>query len=201
VSSLTFLEQTAKGDDVIAKCTVANSNVPNLGTELTEFVACNTACKAANEACEAAKTASKAKTAARNAAQKQWKAKFKALAGKIENITGGEPEAVLSLGLDLKAEPTPEQPIEEPPTNLRIATNGTPGKTKISADPLPGAVMFAVEACPDPIEADGWAEVARPRKPACTVDAEPGKKVWYRIAGINGEGQGPWSDPVPRPVM
>ena len=200
-SILSVLEQLAKGTDVTSKCE-DNSQVPNIAAELTAFVASQAAFKAASEGYDSAKTECKAKLAGRSAAQTGWKAAFKALAGKIETVTGGEPEAVLSLGLDLRAEPTPELEIEEAPTNLRVGTNGTPGKTKLKADPLTGALMFVFETCADPITADGWEEVARPRKPSCTVDgAQPGKKSWFRVAGVNGQGQDPWSDPVARPVM
>ena len=34
-----------------------------------------------------------------------------------------------------------------------------------------------------------------------TNGVEPGKRVWYRMAGVNGRGQSPWSEPTPRPVM
>lgn len=200
-SILTFLEQIAKADDVIGKCSDP-AQAPSLGEELTAFVAAQAAYKAANDACESAKTDCKAKTAARKAAQKDWNGKFKALGSKIETVTGGELEAVLLFGLDVKAAPVPEQPIEEAPSNLRVMTNGTPGRTIVKADPLPGSLLFVVEACADPITAEGWDEVARQRKPSCTVEgAEPGKKTWFRMAAINGQGQGPWSDPVARPVM
>ncbi len=140
VSGLSFLEQIDKGKDVILKCT-DNPKVPNLGPELAELTTAQAAFEAAHGACESAKTDSKAKTAARKAAQKAWTAKLKVPAAKIENITGGEPEAVLSTGLEVKAEPMPVQPLEAL-TGLRAMTNGTPGKTKLAADPLPGALLF-----------------------------------------------------------
>lgn len=200
VSILSFLEQIDKGKDVILKCT-DNLKVPNIGAELTEFVAAQAAYEAAHGACESAKTDCKAKTAARKAAQKTWTAKLKAAAAKIESITEGEPEAVLSTGLELKADPTPVQELEAP-TGLRATTNGTPGRTKLTADPMPGALLLVVEACADPITADGWEEVARSSKPTCTAEgAEPGKKTWFRMAGMNALGQGPWCEPVARPVM
>ena len=31
--------------------------------------------------------------------------------------------------------------------------------------------------------------------------ATAGQKRWYRVAGVNSMGQGPWSDPSLRPVM
>lgn len=200
VSDLPTLSLLAKGADVIAKST-NNALVPGNAAELAEFVTAQAALETANTVCEAAKTTAKAKTAARNAAQAVWKAKYKALAGATEDITGGQLEAVLSAGFDLKADPSPTLELDAP-TNLRAATNGTPGKTKLTADSLPGAVSFLVEQSPDPITADSWEQVATPTKPSCTLEgAEPGKKCWFRMAGINPLGQGPWSEPVARPVM
>ena len=31
--------------------------------------------------------------------------------------------------------------------------------------------------------------------------AQPGQRYWYRVAGVNARGQGPWSEPACRPVM
>lgn len=197
---LSVLEQLAKGADVIKKCT-GNTLVSNITTELTAFVGSQATFKAASEAYDSAKSECKAKLAARNAAQSAWKADLKALGNKIDTETEGEPEAVLSTGLDLKAEPSPAQELDAP-TNLRVATNGTPGKTKISVDPLPGAVLYIIEQSPDPITAESWDEVAKTTKPKCMLEgAEPGKKSWFRVAAVNSLGQGPWSDPVARPVM
>ncbi len=200
VSELPALAQIAKGQDIITKGT-NNALVPGNAAELAEFVTAQAALVAANTASEAVRSTSKAKTAARQAAQQVWKAKFKALAAKTEDITGGEPDAMMSAGFDLKGHPSPTQELEAP-TNLRAQTNGTPGKTKLTADPLPGAVSFLLESGPDPIDEQKWAQIATPTKPSCTVDgAVPGKKCWFRMAGVNALGQRPWSDPVARPVM
>lgn len=101
-SILSVLGQLAKGTDVISKCQ-ESSLAANIAAELTAFVASQAIYQAASEGYDSAKTECKAKLAARSAAQTGWKATFKALAGKIETVTGGEPEAVLSTGLDLKA--------------------------------------------------------------------------------------------------
>jgi len=130
-----------------------------------------------------------------------WKRKLKALAAKTESITGGQPAGVLSAGFEMKSGPSPSQPLEAP-VALHVATNGTPGMTKLSWDPLKGAVSYLVETCADPISPDGWEQIDTPTTAACTVNgAEPGKKRWYRVAGVNALGQGPWSEPAARPVM
>jgi hypothetical protein len=200
IDGLTFLEQIGKSADVIAKST-NNAQVAGNADELAALVVTHAAFVAANTACEAAKTAAKAKTAERKAAANAWKADLKLLAAKTESLTGGEPAAVLSTGFELKSDPTPTQPLEAP-QGVRVATNGTPGKTKLAWEPLAGAVSHVVEGCPDPVTEEGWEQLATPTKSSCTVDgAEPGKKHWFRIAGVNTIGQGPWSDPVCRPVM
>ncbi len=197
---LTFLEQIGKGADVIAKST-NNPNVPGNADELAKFAATQAALVAANTACEAVRTEARAKTAERKKALAAWKAKLKLLAAKTENVTEGKPAAVLSAGFALKSEPTPTQSIEAP-MDVHVATNGTPGLSELRWEPLAGAVSYLVETCADPITPEGWKQIDTPTKAACKVNgAQPGVKRWYRIAGVNSLGQGPWSNPAARPVM
>jgi hypothetical protein len=200
VNGLTVLAQIAKGADVITKST-SNPNVPGNADELADLVTAQADLVAANTACEAARTDAKAKTAARAEALAAWRGKLKALAAKTEDITGGIEAAVLSAGFELKSEPTPPQPLEAP-LLVQAATNGTPGLTKLRWQPVAGAVSYLVETCADPMTPDGWEQIDTPTRAACTVPgAEPGKARWYRVAGVNVLGQGPWSDPAARPVM
>jgi hypothetical protein len=78
---------------------------------VTAFTALHTAAEAAQQACESAKIDCKAKLAALNAALKEFKGGFKVPATRIEQVTDGDPEAVFSNGLDLKAAPAPAQPL------------------------------------------------------------------------------------------
>jgi len=200
VNRLTFRKQIAKGAVVIAQST-NNPNAPGNDDELAEFVAAQAAFEAANTDWEAIRSTAKAKTAERKRAFMVWKAKLKALAAKTESVTGGKLAAVLSTGLELRSAASPPQPLAAP-MDVHVATNGAPGMSKLDWTPLAGAVSYLVESCADPIIPDGWAQIATPTKAACTVNgAEPGKKRWYRIAGVGALGQGPWSNPAARPVM
>ncbi len=200
LNGLSVPEQIGKGDDAIEKST-NNPKVTGNADELAEFVTAHTALGTVHTACESARTTAKAKTAERKAALKTWKAKLKALAAKTEDLTEGLPADVLSAGFELKSQPTPPQPLEAP-MDLHVATNGTPGMSELDWTPPPGAVSFLVETCADPITPEGWEQIATPTKAACKVNgAEPGKKRWYRVAGVNALGQGPWSEPEARPVM
>ena len=200
VSFLPTLAQLAKGADVLAK-TTNNPLLAGLADELAEFGTAQQGLATASAEAEAAKTTCKAKTAARVAAQKTWKAKYKALATKAEAAAEGAPEAILSGGFDLKAEATPAQELEAP-ANFVARLNGTAGVTKLSWDSLAGAVSYLVQETDTPDDEGSWETVATPTKSSCAVDgAEPGKKRWYRVAGVNSMDTRTWSVAVSRPVL
>ena len=88
------------------------------------------------------------------------------------------------------------------PEGLVARTNGTPGHTLLSWPPLDGAKSYVVQISPDPITANSWAFASSCTTASADVGgAEPGKKSWFRVSGVNGKGQGPWSEPTSRPVM
>jgi len=56
--------------------------------------------------------------------------------------------------------------------------------------------------CPDPIDEENWKQTLSATRSSCELDgAQPGKRCWFRVAGISSTGQGPWSHPASRPVM
>jgi hypothetical protein len=81
-------------------------------------------------------------------------------------------------------------------------TNGSPGVTKLSWNPLDGVRLYIVEQSPTPITETSWEQVATSTKASCETNGiEPGKEYWYRVAGVDTRGQGPWSAPACRQVM
>ena len=189
-----------KGADIITKST-DNANVPGNTAELAGFVTAQDDLDAKYAALVAARADVKTKAAELAASRRVWKVKLKVLADKTEAVTEGEEAPILSAGFDVKSDPTPPQPLEAP-LLMKVATNGTPGVTKLTWQPLEGATWYVVETCADPMTPEGWEELDTPTKASLTVEgAEPGKARWYRVAGVNSVGQGPWSDPASRPVM
>lgn len=200
VNKLIVPLKIVKGQDLITKGT-NNPLVPGNTDESADLTTAQAALVAANNAYEAARTACKQALSARNNAVTAWLVKVYALAGVTEAITEGDETAILSAGFDVVSPRTPTQPLEAP-TNVRAETNGTPGHTIVSCDPLPGAKSYLVQKTTDPEAEEGWVTVATPTKAtANTNGVTPGTRAWYRMAGVNGRGQGPWSEPTPRPVM
>lgn len=200
VRNLTIPVKIVKSTDLILKGT-NNPLVPGNADEITDLTARQTALVAANNAYEAARTACKQALSARNDAAAAWLGSVYALAGATEAITGGNETAILSAGFDVVSPRTPPQPLYAP-LNLRVETNGRPGVTKTSWEPLYGAKTYILQRCPDPIEEAKWTTIATPTRADCETDGcQPGKQSWFRAAGVNPKGQGPYSEPAPRPVM
>jgi len=200
VSLLTIPEKIVKGQDIITKST-NNPLVPGNTEGVADLNTAQTALVAANAAYEAARQTCKQRMADREAATAAWTAKVNALAGVTEAITEGNEVAILSAGFDVVAPRTPPQPLAAP-VNVRAETNGEPGHTIVSCDPLEGAKSYLVQKTTDPDAAEGWETVATPTKATCdTNGVTPGTRAWFRMAGVNARGRGPWSEPTPRPVM
>ena len=200
VNKLTLPEKIQKGQDIISASS-GNPNVVGNANAVADLTTAQTALSAAVAAYEAAKTACKEGMADRDAAVATWIAKVNALAGVTEALTDGDAAKILSAGFDVRAARTPTQPLAGP-TNVRAETNGEPGHTTVSCDPLPGAKSYLVQKSTDPDAEDGWVTVATPTKATCdTNGVTPGTRAWYRMAGVNAKGKGPWSEPTPRPVM
>ena len=156
---------------------------------------------AANEAYETSRGVTANLFSQRQDAEAAWNTFLNGLAGVTENATQGDRTAILSAGFDVRGTRTPTPPLPAP-TALEVATNGSPGVSKLKWKPVRGAKSYLVEQCPEPITPGGWVQVDTPTKASCEIDgAEPGKALWFRVAAVNPTGAGPWSPSAERPVM
>ena len=200
VAKLNLADKLVKGQDIITKST-ANPSVPGNATVLAEFVTAQGGLEAAINAEVASRSALPPKMTARETAADAWMTKLNSLASFTESATEGDAEAIESAGFAVRAARTPPQPLAAP-INVEANTNGTPGHTLLTWKPLGGAKSYVVQMSPDPISANSWTFSTNCTKASADVNgAEAGRRFWYRVAGVNAKGQGPWSEPACRPVM
>jgi hypothetical protein len=193
-------KQVAMGDQLIAKGT-NNPDVPDNGAFIADLTAKNAALKAAADAAKAARMASKQATTLLKTARKEWLGSVTRLAGYTESATGGKAAQMQGAGFDVKSAPTPAQ-LPGQVANLKVALNGMAGYSTLNWDALAGADHYVIESSPDPITATSWSFVKSVTSASHHGNgATAGQKMWYRVAGVNAKGQGPWSDPGLRPVM
>ena len=199
-SRLPVLNKCERGASIVAKST-DNPLVPGNAAQLAIFSTTQDALVAANAEVEAVRSTLAQVLASRDVAEQKWDGEVAQLAVLTQAVTNGDPVAMLSAGFGVRGQNTPPQPLPAP-ENVTAGTNGSPGITKVRWRGLAGAVSYLVESSPDPITGTSWRQVATPTKASCEVDgAEPGKPCWFRVAGVNPLGVGPWSAPALRAVM
>ena len=199
-SKLPFPTKLVKGQDIITKST-GNPNVPGNAAAVTAFSNAQADLLAANAEYEANRQAGLQLQSAREDALASWNTALTGLAGVTENATQGDATKILSAGFDIRGAATPKPPLGAP-TDVLAQTNGSPGVTKLSWSPLDGVRLYIIQQNLNPALENGWTQVATSTKARCeTNGVAPGTVMWYRVAGVDTEGQGPWSAPACRPVM
>ncbi len=199
-SKLPITGKLVKGKTIITKST-NNPNVPGNTAALALFSTAQEDLDAANAAYEAAKQQLAMLQTARDNALNQWNTTLVGLAGVTESATGGDAEKIQSAGFDVRATPTPPQPVGQV-ANVRVSFNGTPGYSDVRWDRETNADAYMVQCSADPITEAGWRNMGTMTEAKFTGNgATPGQRCWFRIAGVNRLGEGPWSEPALRPVM
>jgi hypothetical protein len=200
VSKLPIPQKILKGQEIITKST-SNPNVPGNTAVLATFVAAQAALvEKVNGEIAARGTAEQLMTE-RKDALKTWATALNALAGFTESATSGNAAEIESAGFGVRNPPTPPQLLPAP-VGVKARLNGTPGHTLLEWPPLAGAKSYNVEISPDPITPTSWSLACSCTTAHADVNgAQAGELYWYRVAGVNAKGQGPWSLVVPRPVM
>ncbi len=139
---------------------------PGGAIALAAFAAAQAALVSANLAYEAARTTCQQKMLERDAALATWQAALGILGAVTELGTAGEAAAIVSAGFGVRTGRTPTADLPAP-TNMRAETNGTPGHTTVSCDPLATAKSCIVQKTTNPDAEDGWRRWRRrPRRNA-----------------------------------
>jgi hypothetical protein len=200
ISRLSISERIVKGNEVVAMST-DNANVPGNAPLLASLTAAITALETANGTYEEGRQGLKGLLAARDGALGAFNGAMASLAAFTESVTGGDAEKILTTGFDVRSEPTPPQPVAQV-ENVKVSFNGEPGKSIVTWKRESNADAYRIQCSPEPITEHSWKEMGTVTEAKFEGNgATPGQKCWYRAAGVNRFGQGPWSEPALRPVM
>lgn len=199
-NKLPIVEKITKGQHVIT-ASMGNPKVPGNEAALAAFVAAQEELIRVNAEVVELRGTLVAKMTERDDAVANWMARLNGLAGFTESVTEAKAADIESAGFSVRAARTPTQALPAPATVV-ARTNGWPGHTQLRWVPLLGAKSYIIQRCADPMREDGWEFAMGCTAASAEVNGvEPGQRCWYRVAGVNGKGQGTWSAPVCRPVM
>lgn len=193
-------QKLAKGQQIITMST-NNANVPGNAALLAALTAAQADLAAKQMAADEARKAAAEAFAARDASLALWQVAAQNLAGLTQTATGGVESKILSAGFDVRSQPVPPVPVAQV-EHLMVALSDRPGYSDLDWKADTNADAYAVQSSPDPMTDTSWGMPEMVVGVKVTVNgATPGQKRWYRVAAVNRLGQGPWSEPVPRPLM
>lgn len=185
----------------IVNMSTDNPNVPGNEEAVAQLAAAQDALKAAQLDYIYLKQQTDQRLTVRNNAVKEWNAAINHLAALTESLTEGNAGKILSTGYDVRSPKSAQQKVEQVMA-VNVRFNGRPGYSSLTWTPVRHAVAYRVQRSTDYGDEQSWVECG------VTVEAKfqgngaiPGQICWYRVAAINGLGQGPWSAVAERPVM
>jgi hypothetical protein len=114
----------------------------------------------------------------------------------ITVATGGDPEALLAVGVGVAKA---KSPVGRPaaPTRLRVVETNFEGAVRLRWKRPVRRCTFLIQMTTAPSALRGWKSVGISIKQTGTVTGlKSGLKGWFRVAATNAHGQGPWSQPV-----
>ena len=112
----------------------------------------------------------------------------------IQQTSGGDAIIIESAGVAVKKAKTPTQPLGKV-VGLSGVQGTFEGQTDLNWTPLVGTKSYEVYMSVDGLV---WVDAKCPcTKSEVTVNGLVTETYgWFKVAGVNGLGQGPWSDPI-----
>jgi len=192
-------ERVAQGNAIKTAMTGnANFTTPNppltaVGTSVTDLQAAKIARDNAIEAAKAATETLHTKT-------KAYDSTITQLAAYAENITAGDPVKLEGAGFELRANATAVNELGQV-HDLRVITNGVPGRFDLRWDQLTGAKMYEVQITATPATESSWqtVKISAPTK-LRIEELASGTRQYVRVRGVTKQFAGQWSNPVDKIV-
>ena len=133
--------------------------------------------------------------------EKEWDSAFGAVGTFTESATGGVPAALLGAGFDVRRTAGPLPPMEAP-KEVTVELTELPGESLLTWKRPKGAVAFVMQWAADYRAEASWQNCGTVTDTqAKRTVAEPGQRVWFRVAAVSSRGTGPWCMPVARLVL
>jgi hypothetical protein len=195
----TVPQRIAQGN-LLKSSMTGNANFVTPNPSLATLGAKTDAMQAKLTARDAAVEAAKMATEQLHTAVADYDATVTTLAAYAENITGGDAAKLESGGFELRADAVRVTELGQV-EDLKVITNGYPGRFKSDWKPLSGAKSYEVQLSVDPVTDSSWETVKVASASKTTIDDLPsGQRRWQRVRGVVKDITGQWSEPVSKIV-
>ena len=196
LASQTVPQKLATAQQVVTSLT-ANASFPTPSPTLASITGAITDLGTAEAAAQAARQTAKETTSIRNQKEDTLDQLLTQLAAYVESVAGSNEQLILSAGMDMRA---PAVSTTDPPTQPQFLTptaGDRDGEIDLSWDPVSGAKSYVIEKSLDPATGTSWSHAGVSTRSSYTAAGlTSGTRYWFRVAGINNNGQSGWSDPA-----
>ena len=191
--NLSVTEKIARAQQIVAALT-GNSNFPTPHPTLAEVMAAADALETAANAAQAVRLEARRSTATRDRKEDDLTQLLTQLGSYVESVSGGDESLILSAGLELRSDRTPDTSTPTAPETLTATTGDHEAEIELSWDAVRGARSYVVERSTDP-QAGPWTQVGiTPRSSLILEGLDSGTRYYFRVAAITLNGQSPWSN-------
>jgi hypothetical protein len=178
----------------ISNALTGNASFPTPTPSLTTLDTDASNLQTAHEEAVAARQESKNKTAIQNQMEDKLDDTLTRMAGYVSSVSGDDEALVTSAGMNFQQAKSPAGPPALPQSFV-TTTGDSDGQIDASWNSVPGAQSYVVEQSLQAPPNATWTHVQTTVKSACTVTGlTSGTRYWFRVAAVNSNGQGGWSD-------
>jgi hypothetical protein len=196
LSSLSIPQKIAKAQQIVAALT-GNASFPTPAPALAMITIATNDLNTGYAEAQAARQTAKEKTSAQNQKEDALDQVLTQLAAYVESIAGSNEQLILSAGMDTRAAAVAATDPPAQPQALTPTAGDHDGQIDLSWDPVSGARSYVIDQSGDPVTVTSWSHGGVSTRSNFTVKGLiSGTRYWFRVAGVNNNGQSGWSDPA-----
>jgi len=144
---------------------------------------------------------SKEATALKNQAREALIVLLKQIAARVQTISDGDRNIILSTGYDVNKKWSKVGPLSKP-TNFKLKQGSNKGSIYLVCDPIPGASIYEVEYTEGiPTPNSRWMKQSSTRRKITIADLTSGKQYTFRMAGGGSHPSRIWSEVISSYVL
>ncbi|MBK9249757.1 MAG: fibronectin type III domain-containing protein [Ignavibacteria bacterium] len=151
---------------------------------------------AASQEVESLKQLLKIKQSTLDAKRQELRGLVKQARNYVELASSGDETAILSAGMQVRAESTPVGLLLAP-QNFSVMEGTNPGMVEMKWKSVKGSNSYIIERSTDPPTSASWSAASVSTKSKFLLGGlNSGERLWFRVAAVNSAGTGAWCSPI-----
>lgn len=193
---MTILVKVAFGRQTVTAMT-DNLNFPEPDPTLDKLSEVCTRLETAYNDAESARQIAKEKTAIQNQVEDEFDETINKMANYVETTSGGDEAKILSANMTPKSKGVRNDELPDIPQHLSVTLSDMENEMDLMWDPVDGASSYNIFMSTDGEDPTKWNFVKSSTGSMTKITGlTTGQRYWFRVAALNTNGQGAYSETV-----